>query len=609
MVTDRFDQVRKTKRLGEHPIYDRLVFVDRTGRILNDSRDKAGVWRKGRRGRSLLAQGTAQPTIRCDTEEAGLHLVISAPAFFKGRKAGQVLGWIPFPEIYSFFFAGKGDTAGMMDAIVYRGEFLHIPPAAAPFLPGAHPRPPAELRPNEPFLLNGPGEGAQAVYTVLVPVRDTGFSILTVIPPTGMLNHVSPRLYVTRLAGLSALFLVAVLLLLGLYTRVAVLKAHLEDSLLRERAEQEKVKLQVQLQQAQKMEALGSLAGGIAHDMNNVLAAILSLASSNLEDQPAGSRARRAFGIIAEAATRGGRMVQGLLNFARQNPAESHRVDLNALLREVVSLLERTTLARVSLKLELAPDLPALQGDASALTHAFINLCVNAVDAMPDQGRLTLTTRRGEGGTVEVIVADTGTGMPREVMARAMDPFFTTKAVGKGTGLGLAMVYSTVTAHQGRMELWSEPGQGTRVTLSFPACPPEGAQPAPVRDALPTQARLLAVLVVDDDELIRQSISEVLEYLGHEAILAASGEEALARLEGGLQADAVILDLNMPGLGGAGTLPRLRALRPALPVILSTGRTDQSTLDLAARFPEVRLLPKPFNILALQQLLAGFASV
>ena len=165
-------------------------------------------------------------------------------------------------------------------------------------------------------------------------------------------------------------------------------------------------------------------------------------------------------------------MVKSLLNFARQSPTEEHELDMNAILREEVELLERTTLAKIRLEMDLASDLRPILGDASALTHAFMNLCVNAVDAMPENGTLTLRTRNVDNDWIEVLVEDTGTGMPREVLEKAMDPFFTTKGVGKGTGLGLSMVYSTVKAHRGQIEIQSEPGQGTRVRMRFPACEP-----------------------------------------------------------------------------------------------------------------------------------------
>jgi PAS domain S-box-containing protein len=371
-------------------------------------------------------------------------------------------------------------------------------------------------------------------------------------------------------------------------------------------AEAERATLQAQLQHAQKMESLGGLASGVAHDMNNVLGAILGLASANLEMHPVGSPTYQAFDTITRAATRGGKMVKTLLGFARQNPAEAKDLDLNALLREELRLMEATLLARVRVELDLAPGLRLMRGDAAALTNAFMNLCVNAVDAMPESGTLTLRTRNLASGWLEIQVEDTGCGMAKEVLAKALDPFFTTKVQGKGTGLGLAMVYGTVKAHQGQLELHSEPGQGTRVTLRFPACEPDTVvlpPPAPGPAAPPNRAR--AVLLVDDDELVQHATVALLEVLGHQVTLASSGEEALAQLDTGWLPDLVILDLNMPGLGGAGTLPRLRTLRPTLPVLLATGRADQTAMDLVAAHPGVTLLSKPFDLVELQHLLQG----
>ena len=232
-----------------------------------------------------------------------------------------------------------------------------------------------------------------------------------------------------------------------------------------------------------------------------------------------------------------------------------------------------------------------------------MNLCVNAVDAMPDKGTLVLHTRNIGPDWVEVVVEDNGIGMPKVVLEKAMDPFFTTKEVGKGTGLGLSMVFSTVKAHQGQIELESEPGQGTRVLLRFPACEPESQlQAAEPEVAQQTTAPpgALQVLLVDDDDLILSSVQMILEVLGHRVHPAPSGEEALGLLEAGLEPDLVILDMNMPGLGGAGTLPRLRGFRPEVPVLLSTGRTDRSALTLVAAHPGVTLMSKPFGLRELQ---------
>jgi CheY-like chemotaxis protein len=297
-------------------------------------------------------------------------------------------------------------------------------------------------------------------------------------------------------------------------------------------------------------------------------------------------------------------MVNGLLSLARRTPVENRVLDLNELLREEVFLLERTTLARTRLELDLAPDLRPTRGDAAALAHAFMNLFVNAVDAMPEGGTLALGSRNLDDGWIEIRVEDTGCGMAPDVLERALDPFFTTKGPGRGTGLGLTLAYGAAKSHRGALEVESEPGRGTRVRIRLPACEPGGAEaPELPAAAVPAGARL-QVLVVDDDDLVRTSLKAILGTLGHDALAVDGGEEALATLAAGYRPDLMILDMNMPGLGGAGTLSRLRALRPDLPVLLATGRVDELVLALVEASPQVVLLPKPFGLEELRKHLA-----
>jgi CheY-like chemotaxis protein len=196
--------------------------------------------------------------------------------------------------------------------------------------------------------------------------------------------------------------------------------------------------------------------------------------------------------------------------------------------------------------------------------------------------------------------------MSKEVLDRALEPFFTTKGIGKGTGLGLSMVYSTMEAHQGKMEIQSEPGRGTTISLRFPVC--NQAFPAPEPSAGPRpeeQQQALNVLLVDDDELMQSAVESLLRALGHVVVTASSGEVALTTVEAGFIPDVVILDMNMPGLSGAGTLPRLRRMLPNVPVLLSTGRVDQAAKALVEAHPQVALLPKPFTMTDLEQKLQG----
>jgi CheY-like chemotaxis protein len=331
--------------------------------------------------------------------------------------------------------------------------------------------------------------------------------------------------------------------------------------------------------------------------MNNVLGAVLGLASLQASQAPDGSAMRKRMETIVTACHRGANLVKGLLGFARQGLTEEKILNLNTLVKEEVALLERTTLQRVRLVADLAEDLMPVKGDPGALSHALMNLCVNAVDAMAAGGTLTIRTRNEGDESVLLEVVDTGSGMPKETLERAMDPFFTTKPHGKGTGLGLSIVYGTVKAHHGKIEIQSQPGEGTRIAIHLPAGMFVASEADPAAEVRPRQfQRALKVLLVDDDELIQSSMQAILEVLGHDTTITASGEEALAKLETGFQPDVVILDMNMPGLGGAGTLPRLRALNPTVPVLLATGRADQSAMNLIQTNLGVALLSKPYEL-------------
>jgi len=340
----------------------------------------------------------------------------------------------------------------------------------------------------------------------------------------------------------------------------------------------------------------------VAHDINNVLAAISALAAVHGAVAEPGGRVARDMGTIAQACARGGKLVGGLLAFARRSPREDRCFALEGVVREVAALLASTTLQKVRLDTDLEPGLPPVRGDQAALAHALANLCVNAVDAMPGGGTLTIRARRDGDGWARLDVQDTGTGMPPEVLARALDPFFTTKDVGKGTGLGLAIVHSTIQAHGGEMSLQSREGEGTTVTLRLPLAPaevpaePEGAAPQAGSPAL-------RVLLVDDDELILASVPQLMSLLGHEAIPFQRAEGALGALDGGLQPDVAVMDLHMPGMGGGELLPLIRERRPGLPILLVTGKADQGALDLVAAHEGVRLLGKPFGREELEQAL------
>ena len=366
--------------------------------------------------------------------------------------------------------------------------------------------------------------------------------------------------------------------------------------------EEERRKLEAEVQHSQRLDSLGSLAGGIAHDMNNVLAAVMGMASLLQLKHAADPSLQKSLQTIENAATRGRDLVKGLTDFARKGLHEPAVMDLNALVRRELDLLIRTSRQRFIFEVQLAKDLPLIMGEATTLGSAFRNLCVNAFDAMPRGGTLWIRTFPLD-GRVMLQVQDTGEGIPQEILPRVTEPFFTTKAAGRGTGLGLAMVYGTAKAHGGTLDILSEVGKGTCITLGFPSAVLDSAAQATILSAESSPKHSLHILLVDDDDLIRSTLPPMLEQLGHLVDVASSGLEALRRLGGGLETDLVILDHHMPGLSGAETLPRILQLRPEARIILATGFLDTDLKILLADFPAVLTLPKPFSVAELERVL------
>ena len=370
------------------------------------------------------------------------------------------------------------------------------------------------------------------------------------------------------------------------------------------RTEAERLSLETQLHHLQRMEAVGRLAGGVAHDMNNVLAAILAAATLlRLESGPAAEDAQ----VIERAALRGRDLLKGLMGLVRNEVQEVEPIDLNDLLTQDAGLLSKTTLERVRLVLDLDPGLPTVMGAPPAISTAIMNLCVNALDAMPEGGTLTLRTRRISPGSVQVEVQDTGQGMPPAVLQRAMDPYFTTKPVGKGTGLGLSIVFRVVESHGGAIHLQSEVGQGTLVRLTLPVDPAgAGKGRRPVDEAAVQARRPLAILLVDDDPLILRTVPGMLRSLGHQVESAAGGGAALALLAAGGAWEVILLDLNMPGMNGLQALEQIRARRPDLPVLVTSGYADADMRSRLQQYARVGFLAKPYSPGEIQQALEAF---
>jgi PAS domain S-box-containing protein len=341
-------------------------------------------------------------------------------------------------------------------------------------------------------------------------------------------------------------------------------------------------KAQEQLLQSQKMESVGQLTGGVAHDFNNLLTAVmgnLELLRKRLPDDP---RAQRLIEGAIKGAERGSSLTQRMLAFARQQDLKTNSADMTSLLAGMGDLLERTLGPRIALSLQTPAGLPPAQVDANQIELAILNLAINARDAMPDGGTLSISIDKEqvgaeknllEGSYLRVQASDTGSGMDAATLKKAVEPFFSTKPRGKGTGLGLSMVHGLAVQLGGLLELSSEVGKGTTATLWLPIATKSLAVKEPAVLQV-TPGRPATILVVDDDPLIAMSAVDMLEDLGHTVIEANSAQRALEILEAGQSVDLMMTDQAMPGMTGVELAEIARRKRPNMPVLLATGYTD-----------------------------------
>jgi signal transduction histidine kinase len=368
-----------------------------------------------------------------------------------------------------------------------------------------------------------------------------------------------------------------------------------------------------QLRQLQKMEAVGQLTGGVAHDFNNMLAIIigsLDLARRRLtgaEDPRLGVCIDNAI----DSANTAAQLTSRLLAFSRQQPLQPQPLDANKLVAGMSELLRRTVLEDVRMETVLAGGLWRVSADPNQLESAILNLCINARDAMPDGGLLTIETSNAyldeayaavepevaPGQYVMIGVTDTGAGMPPAVVERAFDPFYTTKGVGKGTGLGLSQVYGFVKQSGGHVKIYSEPGHGTAVKLYLPRLPRgepvegAGAEPAPPRGH---EAEI--VLVVEDDDQVRRMSVDALRELGYTVVQASGAAQALEVLAVQPKVSLLFTDVVMPETNGRRLAEMARAQRPGLKVLFTTGYTRNAVVRNGVLDPGVAFLPKPFTV-------------
>ncbi|MDK2770523.1 MAG: response regulator [Sphingomonas sp.] len=398
----------------------------------------------------------------------------------------------------------------------------------------------------------------------------------------------------------------------GFETQVRERTAELEHALVRLQAETaERERAEASLRQSQKMEAVGQLTGGIVHDFNNMLTGIIGSLDLMRRKIAAGriDEIGRYIDAATSSAERAASLTHRLLAFSRRQSLDPRPLDINQLIVSMSPLVQHALPEQIELKLLHGTDLPHALADAHQLENAILNLAINARDAMPDGGVLTITTSRVDiepaeaahalglrtGRFVLVSVCDTGTGMTADIIDKVFDPFFTTKPIGQGTGLGLSMVHGFAQQSGGAVRIESEPGRGTSVRLYLP-----------ITDASPVAesgARRVArqglgerVLLVEDDDSVRMLVREVLQELQYEAIEISDPSAALRLLQSDARIDLMISDIGMPGMNGRDLANAARKLRPALPILFITGYAEHATHRGSFLDEGMSMIKKPFSL-------------
>ncbi len=397
-----------------------------------------------------------------------------------------------------------------------------------------------------------------------------------------------------------------------------------EDITQRKKVEEEKALIEEELRQVQKIEAIGQLAGGVAHDFNNMLAGIMGNAEMLLGRLAQDTELAKYVEQIIAGAENAATLTRQLLDFARKGPIKKEPVDIHRLLEDAVGILSHTLDRRIQIEKHWEAPEPWVRGDRGLLTNAFVNLGINSRDAMPHGGRLIFSTRQVEldqeylsrhrykivpGRYLKIEVTDTGCGMSPEVQAKIFEPFFTTKGPGKGTGLGLASVYGTVKSHGGSIECYSEPGHGTTMKIYLPVLEDRGkikkAEMAEKSDRTFPLNITGTVLVVDDEELVRGMAEQILRSQGLEVLTAGDGEEALHIFRAWhREISLVVLDMIMPKMSGREVFLEMKKIDPGVRVVLSSGFSEEGEVNEIMNLGLKGFVQKPYSIKSLMAAIA-----
>lgn len=530
-----------------------------------------------------------------------------------GRFLGLVIGGINldyFENLYKTLQLGGGGEVNLWrsDGTLLARFPLAGGPRDGPVKAALEPTRQIEL----PTTYEAAGTRSQPARLVATMVSQQFPIVVTVSKATDQIlkdwNQVTFLMLAGTLICIAALGFVLWLLLRQFNTYQALAVAHEERS----KAVAEREQAEAQLRQAQKLEAIGQLTGGIAHDFNNLLTAVLgNLELLKKQTEKTDERLHRWASNAYDAANRGAALTQRLLVFSRRQPLEPRATDVTSLLDSMSDLLRRTLGENVQVATDIVSDLWPAYADINQLDNAILNIAINARDAMDQRGYLTISARNCQieegqanenpeikpGQYVKLAITDTGKGIEHEVLERVFEPFFSTKPIGQGTGLGLSQVYGFVKQTGGHVQIRSTPGQGTTVELYLPRAPQDGvAQPA--SETMEDGGRVPdmgAILVVEDDPDVRAYSGEILRDLGFFVREVANAQAALDMLRSDCAIDLLFSDIGLPGMTGTELAREAQQLRPRLKILLTTGYAQDKTIDRARAEPGVLLITKPFG--------------
>jgi two-component system cell cycle sensor histidine kinase/response regulator CckA len=370
----------------------------------------------------------------------------------------------------------------------------------------------------------------------------------------------------------------------------------------------EKKNLEAKVIHAQRIDSIGNLAGGVAHDFNNILTSILGSTSIMKRKMKHNDQWYRFADIIETAARRGAALTRQLLTFARKGHVQFRQVIVNDIIEETLRLFERSIDKKIIIKKDLRVEVCIINGDDGQLQQSLLNLLINARDAMPDGGTITIQSQKKhieddtpgaveipKGDYIAVSVIDTGIGMEKDIQQHIFEPFFTTKDRGKGTGLGLSVVYGVVNSHNGFITVQSEPMHGTQFTMHFPILPASESLQRNIQHSK-LERGTEQIIIIDDEKDVAGVIGGMLESLGYHITMADSGRKAINLFKKKIKFDIVILDLNMPKMSGKETFEKIKKIDPKIPVIISTGYSDRDMDVSQWRIPVEAFLQKPYPI-------------